>query len=838
MDTRRDFIKRAAQLAAGTSLASVLLPSIEKAAAISPAEGTTFLDAEHVVILMQENRSFDHCFGTLRGVRGFGDPRAITLPNQNPVWLQENAAGDTYAPFRLDIQRTNATWLGSLPHSWPDQNDAKNGGDHDKWLIAKPIGREHPAGLPLTMGYFTREDLPFYYALADAFTICDQHFCSSLTGTTPNRLYLWTGTIREHPKAGSPANVRNENVDYGFPARWTTFPERLEDAGVSWKIYQNELSIDSGLSDEEDAWLTNFTDNPIEWFPQFAAEFAQSHRAHIATLSVSLPQRIEALEKQMEIANAGEERTRIAQDLKTARDLLPKVTSEHQKLSNTSLDQLAERTQTLHRKAFAINSGDPDYRQLTTLRYEDGTVTRELQLPKGDILHHFREDVNNGKLPAVSWIVAPEKFSDHPGAPWYGAWYVAEVMNILTHNPDVWKKTIFILTYDENDGLFDHIPPFGAPDPNRPETGAVSAGIDVGVEYVALEQDLAREPVAKARGGSIGLGFRVPLIVASPWSRGGAVCSQVFDHTSVVQLLERFASHKSGRQVRETNITEWRRTVCGDLTSVFQSGDEKTHPLPFPQKDAVIERIHNAKFKNLPAYQALSESEIRQARQNWRSAPWMPRQEPGVRPARALPYELYAEGRLSADRRSIQLTLAARRDRFGDQAAGAPFHVYAPKQYMHNGQPNRTRWYAVKPGQSLQDGWHLAGFSDGTYRLRVCGPNGFLVELAGGENDPLLQVEASCLSNSPTAQLTLSLMNKEPDIAHTALITHNAYGLPSEKKVIRSGRLATIALELEHTHGWYDVTIRVEGAAQFERRYAGHVETDRPSFSDPQIGRS
>src|SRR6478609_4253925 len=152
MNTRRDFFKKAAFLSAGAGLTNLLLPAIERAAAIDPRAGSTYQDAEHIVILMQENRSFDHCFGTLRGVRGFNDPRAVTLPDQNPVWLQTNAAGETYAPFRLDIKDTKATWMGSLPHSWTDQNDAKNHGNHDKWLIAKPSGRKEYASMPLTMG--------------------------------------------------------------------------------------------------------------------------------------------------------------------------------------------------------------------------------------------------------------------------------------------------------------------------------------------------------------------------------------------------------------------------------------------------------------------------------------------------------------------------------------------------------------------------------------------------------------------------------------------------------------------------------------------------------------
>src|SRR5205814_70525 len=100
----------------------------------------------------------------------------------------------------------------------------------------------------------------------------------------------------------------------------------------------------------------------------------------------------------------------------------------------------------------------------------------------GDVLHQFRVDVQNGTLPTVSWIVPPEKFSDHPASAWYGAWYISEIINILTKNPDVWKKTVFVMTYDENDGYFDHYPPFVAPNPQRPETGKVSDSIDPTLE--------------------------------------------------------------------------------------------------------------------------------------------------------------------------------------------------------------------------------------------------------------------------------------------------------------------------------------------------------------------
>lgn len=191
------------------------------------------------------------------------------------------------------------------------------------------------------------------------------------------------------------------------------------------------------------------------------------------------------------------------------------------------------RQRRLHEKAFCTNEGDPNYRKLEEIEYQDGGVRRKLQAPAGDLLFQFRQDVRQGKLPAVSWIVPPERFSDHPGAPWCGAWMLSEVLNILTQRPEIWQKTIFILTYDENDGYFDHVPPFAVPEPGRPESGRVSEGIRADVEFWPLSRDLEKRPASEARGGPVGLGFRVPMVIASPWSRGGHVCSQVFDHTSV-----------------------------------------------------------------------------------------------------------------------------------------------------------------------------------------------------------------------------------------------------------------------------------------------------------------
>lgn len=837
MDTRRDFLKKAALLSGAAGLAGMLPPSIQRAMAIDPAPGSTFMDAEHVVILMQENRSFDHCYGSLQGVRGFNDPRAIALPDKKPVWLQSNAAGQTYAPFRLNIKDTRATWMGSLPHSWTNQVDARNDGKYDRWLEAKQPGNPEFANMPLTLGYYTREDIPFYYALADAFTVCDQNFCSALTGTTPNRLYLWTGTVRANQKATDHANVRNEDLDYDKLVKWTTFPERLEEANIAWKIYQNEISVGVGFNPEQDAWLANFTDNPIEWFEQYHVKFLPAYIRFLPEKINQLAADIKTLEKELKtLPDKGKEADAARQKLKARRAAWAVAREEQKKYTPANYEKLSPREKSLHEKAFVTNVNDPAYHELTTLRYRDDDTDREVNIPKGDVLHQFREDVKNNKLPAVSWLVAPENFSDHPGAPWYGAWYLSEVLDILTKDPEVWKKTIFILAYDENDGYFDHVPPFVAPDPYKPGSGKVSEGIDATVEFVTLEQDKLNRPEAEARASAIGLGYRVPLVIASPWSRGGQVCSQVFDHTSILQFLEKFLTQKTGRKIEEPNISAWRRTVCGDLTAVFQPYNGEKIKLPeFLKKDPFIESIHQAKFKQNPAgFHALTKVEIDALTRDPQASPHMPRQEAGVRRSCALPYELYVDGKLTSDGKSLQIEFEAQNEFFGTKAAGAPFHVYAPGRYK--GETVHTWAYAVKPGDALNDAWPLHHFENKQYHLCVYGPNGFYRELTGTAEDPALDIACTYpkAGKTPTGNIEVHLVNNSNKSVQFEIIDH-AYKKNSLSKPLAAGDSDAIVLDLAASFGWYDFSIHVAGVRHFLRRYAGRVENGRESFTDPAM---
>jgi phospholipase C len=856
MDTRREFLKKTMLLSGAAGWNGIFPESIRKAMMIDPAAGSSYLDAEHVVILMQENRSFDHCFGMLKGVRGFNDPRAIHLPNQNKVWLQSNKAGETYAPFRFDIRDTKITWMGSVPHSRSSQVDACHQGRYDQWLDAKRSYNPLYSHMPLTLGHYTREDLPFNYALADAFTICDQHFASGMTSTWPNRMFLWSGTVRAEQSEDAKAYIRNE-VPYG-EASWTTFPELLEKNQVSWKVYQNDLSAGGGFSGDERAWLSNFGCNLLEMFTQYHVRFSDRYVEGLRDNVQTLPGAIEVLKTRLTSANPDDPaREKIQKEIIKKTEVLLQAQEELAKWTKENFERLSAEQRNLYQKAFTTNAGDPHYQQLDRFSYEEDGIKRELTIPKGDILYQFREDVNNGKLPAVSWLAGPENFSDHPTAPWYGAWYVSEILDILTRNPEVWKKTIFILTYDENDGYFDHVPPFVAPDPENPESGKCSSAIHTGSEYIRRERELAQGVDSKeAREGPTGLGFRVPMVIASPWTRGGQVCSQVFDHTSVFRFVQEFLNKKMGKQIAETNISLWRKTVCGDLTAAFRPYQgEELEKLPLLNRLPFIETIYNAKFKKEPAnFKALTEAEIGQINLDPFSSPWMPHQEPGIKPSRALPYQLYADGGLSDDRKSFVVRLEARNEIFGNQSAGSPFNIYLPAKYASGEREGArsvfentgSRSYAVIAGDAVNDAWSISAFEERLYHLRIYGPNGFFREHRGNVQDPPLDIrcdyERTPLNNSKlTGKIRIAVKSQDRMHAHQLIITDSVYKKETVRRTIPASRASqneiSFLLDPSRYFGWYDFRITVEGFKNFEKKYAGRVETGEDGFTDPYMGR-
>lgn len=822
---RRDFLKKALLLTGMAGIEQTIPTAIQRALAIEPIPGSSFMDAEHIVILMQENRSFDHGFGALQGVRGFNDPRYIRLPNGNPVWFQPDKQGNTYAPFRLNLMDSKSTWMGAVPHSRHSQVDAFNGGHYDNWIEAKRVGKDY-SNIPLTMGYYDRQDIPFNYALADAFTICDQHFCSAMTSTWPNRFFFWTGTVRTVQNKNAKAEMRNE-LPFGA-GKWPTFPELLEDAGIPWKIYQNDVSCGGGFSGEERSWLASFSCNPLERFEKYNVQFSDRYVANLKIQADKLPEEIADLEKKLQkILRQGKQYRKVQHALDQKKKVLQNAEQELKTWSKSNFNKLTPKEKSLYQKAFITNKNDPDYRRLDKLQYTDHQGKKqEMDIPKGDILHQFRQDVQRGELPTVSWLIPAQRYSDHPSSPWYGSWYISEIIDILTQNPKVWQKTIFILTYDENDGYFDHIPPFTPPNPYIANSGKCSAGIDPAIEYITAEQELAEGRDKKtARTGSIGLGYRVPLIVASPWSKGGKVCSEVFDHTSTLQFLEKFLSHKFKRAIASDQISEWRRTVCGDLTSIFSNANQENaqDKLPFLNRDSYLENIHQTQHKALPTFGQLTAEDLIKGKEHPHHVAFMPKQETGIRPSCPLPYELYAEGKATEE--AFDLYFHVGNTIFGGRSSGAPFTVYANGAIRH---------YAVKAGDTLSDKFVYT--PNQGIDLHVHGPNGFFRRFKNKyKSAPIwLSLEYERQDKNFTGRIRLSLESKSQKTVQI-YIRDKGYGQATREVLLPAGKRHIELVDLKASHHWYDLEITINGYQDFLWAYAGRVETGRLGYTDPQI---
>ena len=704
MQSRRDFLRNSASLAGAGSALALFPAAIRRALAIPANQRTgTIRDVEHIVIFMQENRSFDHYFGGLAGVRGFGDRFPIPVPDSpdarhRTVWAQYNDKPDegaprTVLPYRLDTREAyEAMRVASTPHTWSNAQDAWDVGRMGNWPAAK---KNH------SMAYYTEGDMPFQYAMARAFTVCDAYHCSFTGGTNTNRLFLWTGTNDGLAQGHGPAlgNVYNK-LTGGDPAgayTWTTYPERLERAGVSWRIYQN-------MAD-------NYSLNPTAGFKAYRDAYQ------------GLPGSTAALK-------------------------------------------------------------------------DKALTTRDLDL--------LRQDVLDGALPQVSWICATRAGSEHPSpsSPAQGADYTARVLDALTANPEVWSKTVLLLMFDENDGFFDHMPPPAPPSRNVRGEFAGASTVDTRGEYHEHLAGVEKDDTPAHLHGAYGLGPRVPMYVLSPWTRGGWVNSQVFDHTSVLRFVER----RFG--VAEPNISPWRLAVCGDLTSVFDfaSPDAQDGLRGLPP---TAERA--ARAAALPGT----------VKPPAPLAPALARQQAGTRPSRALPYALHSDA--SERQGRVRLRLA------NPGATGAVLHVY-DRLDLESG----PRRYTVEAGKSLEDTWRAA--DDGHYDLWVLGPNGFHRHCAGriGDAGPALTVAGSY--EGAGAALRLSLHN--PDTRPRACrIVPNAYDYPpAADATLSPGQTLDLGWDMARSGGWYDVSVLDADDPSFLRRLAGRIETGAHSTSDPAMG--
>jgi len=292
--------------------------------------------------------------------------------------------------------------------------------------------------------------------------------------------------------------------------------------------------------------------------------------------------------------------------------------------------------------------------------------------------------------------------------------------------------------------------------------------------------------------------------------------------------------------------------VTGDLTSAFRPYQEaEQEKLPFLQKVPFIETIFNAKFREAPSnYKILSAEEIAQIGKDPVSSPMMPKQEPGVKPSCALPYQLYADGSLSDDKKNFEIKMEARKDLFGEQSAGSPFNIYFPGKYAAADAGSKavsfentgSRSYAVGAGDSLTESFPVRSFENGLYHLRLYGPNGFFREYRGNEKDPELLIQCEyernpLSSRKLTGRLQIIVKNKDHH-AHQLEIRDHAYKSKTVIQRIAAGATAKIVLDQNKSFGWYDCGITAKGFDHFEKRYAGRIETGQEGFSDPYMGRT
>jgi phospholipase C len=636
--TLSDFARKARGLA---GVAAASLP------ALSPSSGQaatgTIQDVQHVVILMQENRAFDHYFGAMGGVRGYNDRNPLVFPNGQSDLFQPQGASNYVLPFPLAAQ-----CITDVDHSHGSGLADWDSGKWDQWVPAKG---------PETMCYYTPAALPFHYALVNAYTICDDYFCSLIGPTYPNRLYLFTGMVDPNGTGGGPA-IANQIPPGGFT--WTTYPERLQAAGVSWRVYRP-----TGDS---------FGD-VLPWFAQY-------------------------------------------------RNATP---------------------------------GNP--------LYDRGVA----MVP--DVVAALQSDITNGTLPQVSWIIPTMDHSEHPlYAPVNGGIFIKRILDALASNPAIFNSTVFFITYDENGGFYDHVPspiaPTGTPD-----------------EYV--------------NGQPLGLGVRVPMIIVSPWSRGGHVCSQVFDHSSILRFLESWTG------VREPNISAWRRQVCGDLTSAFDFANPDTSLAVLPN---VAPDYSSAIAPAVPAVQT------------------MPMEQTNSLLAMPLPYQPEVAAQADCATGQLYLTMS--------NSGSASVHLAV---YANFAQSHLPWQFDVNPGSSLTNSFAVSARAGNAYDFTCYGPDGFQRRFAGSVALDCNEVEAASAIDTNAGVMTLTTQNATG--TDVTFILTDGYGLagPWTNDVPPGLTGTNLFPAVAANHGWYDLTVTCDSDAQFLRHFTGHIETGSPMPAEPGL---
>ncbi|MCU1527950.1 MAG: hypothetical protein JWP75_1713 [Frondihabitans sp.] len=645
-------------------------------------------DIKRVVVLVQENRSFDHYYGALPGVRGFSDKQAVKFQDGTNVFSQPNGA----TPVTPTHVTTVAGSTTGLDHSYQTGTAAWNQGRYNNWAVSKGAA---------TMNYLTGGEIPWQWSLANAYTICDNWHCSVMGPTTPNRLYHFTGT--------SEGVTDNGGESDGLRA-WQTYPEALQKAGVSWRIFVDNTDNGSG-------WVGDYTDSPIRGFATF-------------TTSGSTP---------------------------------------------TDAANLADTTKTAPGTGLVWRANSFPYAAT-------GAPNNDSDENLGDVLGDFISACAPDAefpLPQVSWIVAPYGWCEHPSAnPEHGAHFSDKVIATLQANDELWKSTLLIMTFDENDGYFDHVlPPYA-------EAGTTN-------EYTT------GDAITSTGGTPIGYGARVPGILVSPWTRGGYVASETFDHTSIIQFLETWTG-AIGTPAKSTTITDWRRAISGDLTSAMDFANPVVDIPTLPDTEALVQI---ARAGGTISTQLTADDQ-------WDSDVTMKH-----RPVSFHPHGTFVEDRDTGTVTS-HLTLV------GGATGKAVSLQVLPDKYL----PFTNTPHTVSAAHSADYAWDASQF-DGAYAFSVYGPDGFVrshagsVLPAGQNNSGVPRIDVDLVAGA-TPTVSIVLHNDGLQQVHYILTAHD-YDGGTKTVWVAPGKTSTVTWPT--SEGYYDVVITADTGTGWEHRYAGRV---------------
>ncbi|GAB3398656.1 phospholipase C, phosphocholine-specific [Humibacter soli] len=683
---RRGFLKVTGAAAVSAGVAGVALTSPLDSSAADAAEAAhaapkgitrTMSDLKHVVILMQENRSFDHYFGELPGARGHNDKQALKFQDGTSVFQQRDAAGAIHTP-----QVDDSAW--GTDHSFT----TLGGRQWNTWVKEK--GAE-------AMNYHSPAYMSFYWSLASQFAVGDQYFCSILGPTDCNRKYHWSGMSN-----GEIGNSDEANYD----RNWITVAEQLQQVGIDWRMFSdNSGSGNGGRQAYRSDWLGDYGDNELKYFKGFEPN----------GLAASDP-------------------------------------------------KLAEGTGLIWRANAQYYLPSP---ASSVVANTDSAANLDYVLK--DFIAACAPDAEH-PLPAVSWITAPYGWCEHPAADsQHGERYVARILQALQSNPEIWNSTLFLINYDENDGKFDHVlPPYA--EPGTPG------------EYTNKAEKINVSNIVTTGGSPIGLGPRVPLVMVSPWTRGGWVASEVFDHTSIIKFLETWASHL-GKPFTSPNISDWRRSIVGDLTSALDFAHPQFGPATFPDPVAeVAVTVADDHMKH-----------------------------------RALPFHGHAT--LTEDRTTGKVTATLSAE--GPKGKALSFQVF-PDAYL----PFSNTPVTVAAGATAPYVWD-ATTTDGKYAFSIYSNDGFVRSFAGQlvpadeSQVGIPRVEAK-LEKGPNARIKFTLHN---DGAQPVRLTLTANDYAGETTVVELDGSKHKTLQWDTQDGYYDVIITADTGNGWTQRFAGRVAT-------------